>query len=83
MPSELDIAVLRLVLAQFDIWRVLILGDAYEMDALVVEASERYWKAFTRGWNNRRHARVFLLQCIDEVELNRKRGTRGSSSRGS
>lgn len=71
-PTELEVAVVRLMLAQFDAWRVMILGEAYGTDALVIEASERYWQAFTRGWNKERHARVFLLQCIEEVELHRK-----------
>jgi len=71
-PTELEVAVVRLMLAQFDAWRVMILGEAYGTDALVIEASERYWQAFTRGWNKERHARVFLLQCIDEVEIQRE-----------
>lgn len=71
-PTELEVAVLRLMLAQFDAWRVMILGEAYGTDALVMEASERYWQAFTRGWNKERHVRVFLLQCIEEVELHRQ-----------
>ncbi len=38
----------------------------------MMEAADRYWQAFTRGWGKERHARVFLLQCIDEVEIQRE-----------
>ncbi|MBK8996113.1 MAG: hypothetical protein IPM35_10265 [Myxococcales bacterium] len=71
-PTELEVAVVRLMLAQFDAWRVMILGQALGTEALVIEASDRYWEAFTRGWGKERHARVFLLQCIDEVEIQRE-----------
>lgn len=71
VATETEAAVLHLLLAQLDIYRLMILSDVTENAEFIKEGRDRYWNAFTRGWGREQHARVFLLQCIDEVDAGR------------
>src|SRR5688500_11471787 len=70
MPKmeEADLALMHLMLAQLDSHRVVLLSEHAPNNEVLKDAAERYWSAFTRGWGRVRHARVYLLQCVDEVE---------------
>ncbi|MEZ4226969.1 MAG: hypothetical protein R3B13_38870 [Polyangiaceae bacterium] len=66
--TELDLATLRLLVVALDAGGAMLLAEHPQAEPGVLEAAERYWRAFTRGWSRKRHARVFLLQCIDQVD---------------
>ncbi len=68
VPTERDFLFMHLFLAQLDIFQYMQLAQFPGTEPLLKEAADRYWEAFTRGWGRERHARVFLLQCLDQAD---------------
>jgi hypothetical protein len=42
------------------------MGDATSVTR-VREIEDHYWRAFTSGWDSRRHARMLLLECLNDA----------------
>ncbi len=67
--GDVELAVLHLMLVTLDIHQVMTLAQFAPSVEFIKEAVVRYWRAFTRGWGRKRHARVYLLECIHQVEI--------------